>query len=79
MKAGYQLLKEASEKYYPENSEVFFYLGYFADKVGDTQQVIKALRRSIELNPKNPDALNYLAYFYASNGINLRVAKSLVE
>nr|MDA8077451.1 tetratricopeptide repeat protein [Nitrospiraceae bacterium] len=40
--------------------------------------MVAELRKAIELNPKNTDALNYLGYSYADKGIHLTEAESLV-
>jgi tetratricopeptide (TPR) repeat protein len=41
--------------------------------------MIASLKRTIEINPKHADALNYLGYSYADKGVNLEEALSLIQ
>ncbi len=40
--------------------------------------MVEELKKAIEINPKNADALNYLGYSYAEKNINLSEAYELV-
>jgi tetratricopeptide (TPR) repeat protein len=56
-----------------------FYLAAQLDQLGRRQEARLGLRRAIELDPNHPDAMNYLGYMDAEDGVNLEEAKALVE
>jgi ABC-type phosphate/phosphonate transport system ATPase subunit/Tfp pilus assembly protein PilF len=77
-KRGIQFINSAI-KDFPDISELYFYRGIFYDKLGDLKNVIKSMKKAIEINPKSADALNYLAYTYAINKINLEKGEELAK
>jgi Zn-dependent protease with chaperone function len=48
------------------NSDAWYLMGTMALEKGDLQEAEKALRRSIELDPQNPEALNNLSWLYST-------------
>jgi len=51
-----------------------FRLGVLYDKVGKKAESIQRMKKVIELNPNDAQALNYLGYTFAEMGINLEEA-----
>ncbi len=77
-KRAVKFIQEAI-KDYPNISEFYFYQGLFYDKLHQLDNVIKSMKKAIEVNPKNADALNYLGYTYAVRNIHLKEAEKLVK
>ena len=55
----------------PVNPRAYFYLGATFEQMGKRQKAIEALKESLRQDPLSAEALNYLAYLYAEEGINL--------
>jgi len=72
-----RLLLQAIEKN-PGNPRFHFRLGVVYDKQKKKDASIAAMRKVIELDPKDANALNYLGYTYADLGQNLDEAERLV-
>jgi len=63
-----------------ERQWTFFYkLGVINDRAGKKNKAIDYMKKALELNPENPDTLNYLGYTYAEMGIELEAAKEMIE
>lgn len=73
-----EVFAKASE---PERLTYIFYFQYGAayERVGDFQQAEKYFRRSLELEPKSAETLNYLGYMWAERGQNLPEAREMIE
>ncbi len=63
----------------PNNAVVHFYLAADLDKQGQTKEAVSELKKAIKLNPDNAEALNYLGYLYAEQGINLNESLDLLK
>ncbi len=63
----------------PDNDEINFTLAIVYEKTKRPDDMFSALKRTIEINPKHADALNYLGYTYADMGINLDAALDLIK
>ncbi|MBI9091315.1 MAG: tetratricopeptide repeat protein [Desulfobacterium sp.] len=61
------------------NTALIFRLGIVQDKSGEKKACIESMKRVIDLEPANANALNYLGYTYAEMGENLVVAEELVS
>jgi tetratricopeptide (TPR) repeat protein len=61
-----------------ENARVFFTLGVLHDKLKDWRRSAEYMLRSLELDPDDPHALNYLGYTYAEQGVHLEEAERLI-
>jgi tetratricopeptide (TPR) repeat protein len=64
---------------FTNNDELNFARSVLYEKTGRFDQMVSSLKRTIEINPKHADALNYLGYSYADKGINLEEALSLIQ
>ena len=62
----------------PEYAQAHFYLGAQLDQLGKRRDAQAMLRRTLELDPNHPDAMNYLGYMDAETGENLPEAVSLI-
>jgi tetratricopeptide (TPR) repeat protein len=60
-------------------AQVYFALGTLHDKLKDWRRGAEYIRRSLELRPDDPHALNYLGYTYAEHGVHLDEAEKLVQ
>jgi Tfp pilus assembly protein PilF len=58
---------------------LYFRLGVVYDKSGNKDDSIETMKKLIQLDPKNANALNYLGYTYADLGKNLDEAERLVK
>jgi tetratricopeptide (TPR) repeat protein len=70
------MLQGAVEKF-PDQTQLRFYLGSMYDRVGDTNQSIAEMKKVLDQDRDNVQALNFLAYTYAENGKDLDAAESL--
>ena len=64
---------------FPNDTELNFNMAVAHEKTGRFEDMVKYLRRTIEINPEHAEALNYLGYSYADKGINLEEALSLIQ
>jgi Zn-dependent protease with chaperone function len=64
--AAVQSVIERRLREIPEDPRLWFDLGTLAFRRGDMRSAEEALRRAIELDPRNPEALNNLAWLYAT-------------
>jgi tetratricopeptide (TPR) repeat protein len=61
-----------------DNTVLLFKLGICMDKSNNKEECIKVMKKVIELEPENAEALNYLGYTYAELGIKLDEADRLI-
>jgi tetratricopeptide (TPR) repeat protein len=61
------------------NVDLIFRLGVILDKKGDKEGCIQQMRSIIEIEPDHAEALNYIGYTYAEQGVRLDEALSLIE
>lgn len=73
-----RLIVEMAQRF-PEESEVQFRLGVVEDKLGNQDSSIAAMKKAVKLNPRNAEAMNYLAYTWAVRKENLREALAMAE
>lgn len=66
-------------KLFPDNDELLFNKAILYEKTGKFDDMVTTLKRTIELDPKNAEALNYLGYSYADKGMHLKEALSLIQ
>jgi len=62
-----------------QNTELIYRLGVLLDKSGEKERAIEQMRRIIEIDPDHADALNYIGYTYAEQGIKLNEAMDLIQ
>lgn len=75
--AAESVLADAISRF-PENDELHFTLAVAYEKSGRFDDMVEELRKSIRINPKNAEALNYLGYSFADKNMNLDEALSLI-
>lgn len=63
----------------PQNPYFEFLRGVYLEKLGEIEEAIAAMNRTISLEPKNSSAMNFIAYIYAERGEKLDVAEALVK
>jgi Flp pilus assembly protein TadD len=63
----------------PKNDKFHFTLGAALDQNKQRPEGMVEMKKAIELNPANAQALNYLGYSYAEQGTNLVEAEKLVK
>ena len=64
---------------FKDNDELNFNLAIVFEKTNRFDEMVLYLKKTIEINPKHADALNYLGYSYADKGINLEEAHALIN
>lgn len=61
------------------NTDLHYQLGMIYDKMGNSSGAIDQMKTVIRLSPNNADALNYLGYTYADQGVHLDDAERFVK
>lgn len=72
------ILNQALEKL-PRNEHLLFASAVVYEKSGEWEKSIVAMKKVIEVNPKNASALNFVGYTYAEHKQNLDEALILVK
>lgn len=72
------MLLGAVEKF-PTNAQLRFYLGSMYDRIGKLTETIAEMKKVLEIDHDNVQALNYLAYTYAEQDRDLEVAEVLAR
>ncbi|MBI2173749.1 MAG: tetratricopeptide repeat protein [Candidatus Omnitrophica bacterium] len=70
---------EAAVSFQDEYAPAHFYMAAQLDELKRSKEARTQLRRTLELDPNHADAMNYLGYLDAVEGVNLYEAKSLIE
>jgi tetratricopeptide (TPR) repeat protein len=76
--AAISLLDEAVH-IYPENPQLFFEYGLLLEKNGKFDQAMTNMKKVVELKPDHADALNFIGYTWADNGIHLEKALKYIK
>ena len=63
----------------PKNDKFHFTLGAALNQDKQREEGMAQMKKAIELNPANAQALNYLGYSYAEQGTNLDEAEKLIK
>lgn len=61
------------------DSSFYFYYGAACERAGNLETATEQFRKSIEINPENPDPYNYLGYMWADKGIQLNEALDFIR
>ena len=77
-KEALTLLKQANEAK-PDNPDLLYDYAMMAEKLDQIDEMEKALRRVITINPKNQQAYNALGYSLADRNMRLPEARTLLE
>ncbi|PRC93771.1 tetratricopeptide repeat protein [Solimicrobium silvestre] len=72
------LLQEAT-KSHPDNPDLLYDFAMMAEKFDRIDEMEKALRQVIKINPENQHAYNALGYSFADRNIRLPEARALIE
>lgn len=64
---------------FPEHAQLHFFLGSMQDRVGETKATIKSMERVLEIDKDHVQALNYLAYTFAEQALELDKAEDLAR
>lgn len=70
---------EEGMKSFPENAQLRFYYGTIQDRLGQKNKVMEQMQKVIELDPNHVQGLNYLAFTWAEENINLAEAEKLAR
>lgn len=70
--------QEAGEEFTPGTAFYFSY-GAACERAGDFDKAVTLFQKSLELDPKNYAAANYLGYMWADKGVRLEEAQKLIE
>jgi len=62
----------------PDNDELLYNLGVVYGEADQHERALTYMRRALELNPDNASALNYIAYSWADQGLNLDEAERMI-
>lgn len=62
----------------PDDDELLFNLGVVYGEADRSDQAVAYMRRAIEVNPENANALNYIGYTLAERGESLDEAEELI-
>jgi len=62
----------------PEDDELLYNLGVVYGEADRIDESIGFMQQAIEINPENANALNYIGYTWAEQGIHLDEAESLI-
>lgn len=78
---SYEAAFDLGQKSAPERLTPFFYfqLGIACERVKEFEKCETYFRKAIELDPKFAEALNYLGYTWADQGVRLEEALELIE
>lgn len=61
------------------NWQFFYKYGMTLERAGRWQEAEPILKKALELEPEQPDVLNYLGYSWLEHNVNLDEAKSYIE
>lgn len=78
LEAAEFVLKEAMVVF-PESTEAYFKYGMFLERSGRMDDAMAVMQKVLELNPKEPYALNYIGYTWADRGVNFALALEYIK
>jgi len=64
---------------FPRDKDLHYRLGVIYEKLKRTNEGIKEMRKVLELDPDNAEALNFIGYSYADRGIHLGEAEKMIK
>jgi len=67
------------ESNFQSDPRLHFRIGILHDKLGEKEQLIERMKKTLLLTPDDPQALNYLGYTYVEMGVNLDEALQLLK
>jgi tetratricopeptide (TPR) repeat protein len=69
----------AIETAHPDDPRIHFRAGILYDKLGERDNLIVRMKKTLQLTPEDPQALNYLGYTYVEMGKDLDEALQLLK
>lgn len=72
------ILEEGLEKF-PQDLDLLYRKGIMLDKLNRKDDAILVMKHILEIDPDNAEALNYIGYTYADQGIRLEEAEKLIK
>ena len=63
---------------FPDSEQLHFELALLLDRSNRTGDALASMQKVLEINPDNPEALNYIGYTWADLDINLQQAKKYI-
>lgn len=75
MSNAMKTLKDA-EKKFVDSPQVHYHIGMLQDKLNQKDEMIESMKKVVDLQPDHSQALNYLAYSWAEQGVHLEKAES---
>jgi len=73
------LIAEKALIRFPNNESIWFQKGMILNHLNRPQDALSAMNQVLLLNPNHAEALNYIGYYYAENGIQLAEAEALIQ
>ncbi len=70
---------ETGLKLFPEHEKLRYFYGAILDKMGKQDEAIVEMQKVVQGNPNNPDALNFIAYSWTSQGVHLKDAEAMLK
>ena len=61
------------------DSTFYFYYGAACERAGDSDKAASLFHQSLQLNPENHAACNYLGFMWADKGVHLEEALELIQ
>lgn len=65
--------------HYPDDVEIALLYGAVLEEMGDVHQAIEVVKKLLQLQPENPDLLNFLGYTYLEYDIDITSAERMVK
>ena len=72
------VLEKARDRF-PDNAKIRYYLGSLYDRNGEANKSLKEMEAILERDPNHADALNYVAYTWTTQGVNLEEAEEYLR
>lgn len=70
-----KLALERGHKAFENDENILYYLGFVYDRLGDKDKGLKTMERLLQVNPNNPNALNFVGYTLLEQGTDLSSAE----
>ena len=77
--ADAEALANASPNDAKLDGKFYFYFGAACERAGDFDKAVSLFRKSVELDPDNDGACNYLGFMWADKGVHLEEALDLIQ
>lgn len=65
--------------YFPDHEKLSYFYGATLDRLGKTEQAVQQMEQLLKKNPQHPDALNFVAYVWTTQGVKLQEAEAMLK